>query len=520
MRFPIELQVFTGIAVVLMIACASPKPLTGGPKDTLPPRILDYESTPNKQTNFHEKEILITFDEWIVLKNVEQQLVISPLMSKKPAIKQKGKGILITLPDSLKENTTYTLNFGNAIQDLNEGNPLENFSFIFSTGAFLDSIQLSGKVTDAATLKPGLDLWVMLYPTGNDSAVYREKPLYLAKTNKEGMWSISNVRTDSFRVVALKDDNLNLVYDPDNELFGWLDEIQSTHVSATLPEIKVSLRSKRPLVQEITQVAPGYFTAIIPGPLPKVIPEFLPPLVNPYYEWVGDSLFIWSSPDVTYSGKVILGKDTTRIRADAQFLKNKPLLISFLSGRVYPYDDARLQSNVPILHIDTSLIQLNRDTTPGIPFRIFTSGRIIHLQSGWVPATRYVVKFLPGAVTDVWERKSDSTQFSFVVNALDQYSTLDMKISGLDSTKHYAVFIMTGPSIVRKYFIHQQSSFEVISKGMDPGKYTIELVEDRNNNGTWDPGDYDLKRQPERKMIFIPDNLRAGWDVELKMEWR
>jgi len=518
-RIPVELRILAVLAVILMIACASPKPLTGGPKDTLPPRILDYESTPNKQTNFHEKEITITFDEWIELKNVDQQLVISPLMPKKPEIKQKGKGIVITLPDSLKDNTTYTLNFGNAIQDLNEGNPLENFSFIFSTGAFLDSIQLGGKVTDAATLKPGIDLWVMLYPTGNDSAVYSEKPLYLAKTNKEGMWSISNVRTDSFRVVALKDDNLNLLYDPDNELFGWLDEIQSSPISSTLPEITVSLKSKRPLVQEVIQVAPGYITAIVPGPLPKIIPEFQPPLVNPMYAWVGDSLFIWSSPDITYSGKAILGKDTTRIR-EPLFLKNKPLLISFLAGRVYPYDDVRMQANVPILHIDSSLIQLSKDTITGIPFQPFSSQRIIHIKSGWVPASRYTVKLLPGAITDVWERKSDSIQFSFVVNALDQYSNLEMKLSGLDSTTHYVVFVMTGNVINRKYFIHQQSVAEFTSRGMEPGKYTIELVEDRNNNGAWDPGDYDLKRQPERKMIFTPENLRAGWDVEYTMEWR
>jgi hypothetical protein len=137
------------------------------------------------------------------------------------------------------------LNFGNGIQDLNEGNKLENYSFIFSTGTFLDSIQLNGKVTDAGTLKPAADIWVMLYPTGNDSLVYMQKPEYLTKTNKEGMWSISNVRNDSFLVVALKDENLNFIYDQENELFGWLDHVQYSNVSSTLPELKVSaVRSK------------------------------------------------------------------------------------------------------------------------------------------------------------------------------------------------------------------------------------------------------------------------------------
>jgi hypothetical protein len=101
-RIPVEHSILAGLVVILTIACASPKPLSGGPKDTLPPRILDYESTPNKQTQFHEKQITITFDEWIVLNNVDQQLVTSPLMPKKPEIKQKGKTMIITLPDSLR----------------------------------------------------------------------------------------------------------------------------------------------------------------------------------------------------------------------------------------------------------------------------------------------------------------------------------------------------------------------------------------------------------------------------------
>ena len=524
MRFPIELCIITGFAAILLIACASPKPLSGGPKDSFPPRILDYESTPNKQTNFHEKQITITFDEWITLNGVDQQLVTSPLMPKKPEIKQKGKSMIITLPDSLRENTTYTLNFGNAIQDLNEGNKLENFSFIFSTGDYLDSIQLNGKVTDAATLKPAPDVWVMLYPTGHDDAVYKKQPEYVTKTNKEGAWSISNVRIDSFLVVALKDENLNFVYDQDNELFGWLDEYQSATVSTTLPDIVVSARSVRPILQGISQEAPGLMFAIIPGPLPKTLPVFQPELVNPHYEWVGDSLYIWSSRDVNYSGNIIVGKDTTRIRqVDTKFLKNKPLILSSLTGRMYSGDVARIKSNVPVQSFDLSRIQLSKDTTTNIPFQIqrdSVSERILHIQSNWVPASRYIIKFLPGAITDIWGRTSDSTSFSFVVNPLDQFSNLNMKISGLDSTTHYVVQIMTGNIIHRKFFIHHQSGAEILTKGMEPGKYTIELIEDRNNNGTWDPGNFELKRQPEKKLIFVPDNLRAGWDVEMSMEWK
>ena len=521
---PILRTIIVFAAITQLLACASPKPLSGGPKDIAPPDIIEQESTPNRQTSFREKTITLTFNEWIDLKDADAQLVVSPLMPKQPVIKQKGKAMIITLPDSLKPNTTYTLNFGSGIKDLNEGNKLENYSFIFSTGTFLDSIQLNGKVTDATTLKPGEDIWVMLYSPGNDSIVYRQKPEYLAKTNKEGMWSISNVRNDSFLVVALKDENLNFIYDQENELFGWLDHLQYSNVSASLPELKVSSREKKAIIQDVNQFAPGYMILYIPGPLPKQFPTFQPGLEQPYYEWFGDSLFIWYAQDVNYDGKVILGTDTTRIRADlTQYKANKPLLLSSLTGRMYPSDNARMKSSVPILRIDTTLIQLRKDTIDHVPFEIdrdSLSNRILLIQSAWIPNSRYVLQFLPGAIVDIWGRSNDTFNASFVVNDLDQFSNLDMMVTGLDSTLNYVVQIMTGNIIDRSYTIHHQSSAMISSKGMQPGKFIIELIEDRNENGAWDTGNFSLRNQPERKMIFVPENLRAGWDVELKMEWQ
>jgi len=516
---------FIGFAAFITIsACASPKPLSGGPKDIAPPDIIESESTPNKQTSFGERQITLTFNEWIDIKDVDAQLVISPLLPRKPEVKLKGKTLIINLPDSLKPNTTYTLNFGNAIKDINEGNPLENYSFIFSTGPFLDSISLQGHVTDALSLKPGVDAWVMLYAPGTDSIVYKQKPEYLAKVNKEGLWSIHNVRTDSFFVVVLKDENLNFIYDLGTEAFGWLDQPVYTNVSSTLPAMNVSPREKKAVIQDIIQVAPGQMVMYIPGPLPKTMPIFQPALERPSFEWISDSLYIWYSQEINYGGKVILHEDTTRIRPmETKFLKNKPLLISFLTGRLYPNEDAKIKANVPIQRIDTTLIRVSKDSMANIPFflnRDSLSERILRIKVAWVPTSRYTIQFLPGAITDIWDRSNDTFTNTFIVNAFDQYSNLDMKIIGLDTTMHYVVQIMTGNIVDRTFHISNQSATLISSKGMQPGKYTIELIEDRNENGTWDTGNFGLRRQPERKMIFIPENLRAGWDVELKMEWK
>ncbi len=512
------------LAAIMIQSCASPQPLTGGVKDTTPPAIVEAESTPNQQIHFKEKQIILTFDEWLnELRDIEKQLVISPLMPKKPEIKQKGKSIIITLPDSLRENTTYSMNFGNVIQDLNENNKLENYSFIFSTGDFLDSISLKGKVLDAVTLKAAPDIWVMLYPIGDDSVVYKQKPDYLSKTNAEGRWAISNIRNDHFQVVALKDDNLNFIYDQESELFGWLDAIVGTDSSATLPDIFVSPRSKRTIIQDVQHVAPGWLKLYIPGSDPINPPLFFPAIGQSKLEWKGDSLTIWYPPSENYAGLAIVGTDSTRIRVSEKPAQlNTKLKLSPLSGRLYPFDDALVKAEVPIAKIDTSRIYLQRDTTLNIPFSIVldtSSDRIIHLHSNWIPPSRYIIKFAAGAVTDMWGRSNDTFNMSFVVNGLDQYSNLEMNIAGLDSTFPYLVMIKLGENTERTFFVDHQSMAKISTKGLVPGKYTIEVVEDVNGNGRWDSGDYHLKRQPEQKRIFVPENLRAGWDVEISMNW-
>ncbi|HJW30108.1 MAG TPA: Ig-like domain-containing protein, partial [Saprospiraceae bacterium] len=340
-----------------------------------------------------------------------------------PEVKLKGKSVIVTLPDSLAEETTYSLNFGNAIADLNEGNVLQNYSFIFSTGSFLDSIQLSGHVMDAVTLKPAEGVWVMLYPTGHDSVVYKQKPEYLAKTSKDGKWSISNIRRDSFLVVALKDENLNFLYDQETELFGWNDHNVKTDSNAVVPDLFVFPREKKKVIIELRHPFPGWIKMAIPGIARGEMPEFIPALPNPIMEWATDSLNIWYDRNLNYAGRAILGQDTTRVRAsDSPIPKQKKFKIVAMTGRMHPKDVAKYKIGIPIARIDTSLIELSKDTVRRIPFEISRDSllpRVMNIKASWVPASRYAIKFFPGAITDIWDNASDSFTFSFVVNGLD-----------------------------------------------------------------------------------------------------
>lgn len=516
------LWIFTSL--LILTSCAAPKSPTGGPRDETPPQVVTTASTPNHQTNFRDKTITLTFDEWVELKDIYNQLIVSPLMPTAPDVKLKGKSVIITLPDSLKEETTYTLYFGNAIVDFTEGNVLENFSFVFSTGEILDSLRLAGVVTDAVSLKPAEGVWVMLHPAGLDSAVYKFKPQYLGKTDKSGRWSISNIRQDSFMVVALKDENLNFLYDQPTELFGWIDEaIYLTDSLKILPEIRVSPRPRKNLVREALHTVKGWLRLVVDAGFPRPEPNFEPPLEMLSSLWNGDTLHVWYQPDSAYVGKVIMGGDTTRIRAvtgTAQLDKNLNLVP--ITGRLHRTQHAVLASALPIDRIDVSMMKVVNDSLESIPFRVSvdsTVARHLVVKGEWQENSKNKFILLPGAITDIFDRSNDTLEFAMTIMADDQFSDLTLNISGLDSTRQYVVLIKSGEQVVERFVVQGQTNPVLNKSYILPAKYTVEIIEDLNGNGYWDTGDYDVLMQPEMKKFYSPEALRAAWEVAVDIAW-
>lgn len=518
-------HILLAFLALTLLSCASPKAPTGGPKDETPPAIIWDESTPNKQTYFKDDKITITFDEWITLKEVNTQLVISPFLEESPEVTLKGKSIIITLPDTLKEETTYTFNFGNSIADLNEGNVLGNFSFTFSTGAVLDSSKLTGVVLDAVKMKPAENIWVMLYPVGEDSAVYKRKPDYVAKTNKEGQWTIENIRTDSFNVVALKDDNLNFLYDQETELFGWLDEIvYTTEPYTILPEIHVFPKEKRTLIREVSHPIPGWINIVINAPLPLPEPVFSPPIEGAMTAWSGDTLKIWYPQQNNYAGDVILGRDTSQVRISPSAARNaQPFRISPITGRIHSTASAQFITSVPVVTLDTSKITLDNDSLGRIDYTMSmdsNDGRKINVKGSWDKPARYTLTFLPGSVIDVWGRSNDTIRQYIVILPPDQFGNLTLNIDGLDSTRQYLVLIKNNEVVAEQVVIRDQKAAKIRKDALLPAQYSIEIIEDLNRNTYWDTGDYEARRPPERKMFFTLEALRASWDLEASISWQ
>jgi hypothetical protein len=221
---PITCLILAPSLLILINSCAQQGQLTGGPKDETPPVVVS-SVPPNFSTHFNAGSAEVVFDEYIQLKDIGKQLVISPPMAKKPDIKARGKVLTIKFKDSLQPDRTYAINFGNALVDLNEGNPYKNFQYVFSTGSTLDSLEASGKVVQAFDGKPADDVLVMLYAGTADSLPLKSIPLYISRTDKEGRFLLRNLASGSYKIFALKDGNNNYLFDQPTESVAFLDSL-------------------------------------------------------------------------------------------------------------------------------------------------------------------------------------------------------------------------------------------------------------------------------------------------------
>jgi hypothetical protein len=212
--------------VILYSGCAKIVAPTGGPKDEQHPLIVKIDP-PDYTVNFDSKEISISFDEYIQLKDLNSNLIISPPVEKNPDVKVKGKTLHIKFEEDLRDSTTYNIYFGNSVQDFNEGNPIENFQYILSTGAYIDSLSIEGQVLNSFNLLPEEGVFVMLYSEYDDSIPLKEIPVYISKTNANGIFRINNIRNDQFKLFCLRDLNKNYLFDLVDENIAFTDSLVS-----------------------------------------------------------------------------------------------------------------------------------------------------------------------------------------------------------------------------------------------------------------------------------------------------
>lgn len=515
---------------ILIFSCAVQKEPLGGPKDEDPPVLDTLKSSPNYQTFFNEKEVVLKFDEFIQLKNAFQQVVYSPPMKTKPELVQRGKKLTIKFAkeDTLRSNTTYTINFGDAIQDLNENNPLSNFRYVFSTGAVIDSLEISGNVIRDETKEPAEEIFVMLYDDLSDSIVYKEQPYYFAKTDKTGKFIIQNLRSDTFKVFLLEDGNLNLKYD-EGEIIGFLDTF--IMVNDSLPG---------PLNLHVFEPTPDLEWLDTYNEPFKLKFEFNR---NPYNlrvsnssdsiwwkeEVINDSLILWhdntfsSDSFFLYSDSILL--DTfvyNLVTATEAPTTVEPASNNLQRGKLRPGDNLEINFSYPVISIDSSLISL-KDSLPLLNFKCEVDSVDLKKVSIIYPfrfGDTLDLEILPGAITLLNDNFNDTIKQKIIPDNPEAYGLIQLSLDSLNMYHQYLLELKEGNTILFSSVINDTKSFTHTFRNMTPKAYKVRVVADDNGNGRWDPGDYKLKTQSEEFQVFELEKLRENWELEAKLIWK
>ncbi len=526
--------IFIGLFWYCM-SCATPGQLTGGPKDEVPPKIDSLRSTPNFLTNFNQKMIELTFDEWIKLEDVINQVVISPLLTPRPQVTLRKKTVFITFDDvtTFRENATYTINFGSAVKDLTENNVPEDLRYVFSTGDFIDSLEISGQVIDILTKQPVEKVLVMLYDTLTDSVVYQEKPFYFARTDKEGIFRLQNIRADTFKIFVLEDKNANYRFDGENERIAFSDSLLIIN-DITQPKLSFNLFQEETPLKILSTNKTQYgllkFTFNQPPQDLTFRYEADIPIVLLDYEL--DTLRLWYNLGDSSNWNIILSKDslfsdTVSVNATQKeaFLEKNALVLKTdvkNIANLNPTKPYQLAFNHPLLVIDTSLIQLyeNKDSidipvNSTIALDSISAYKKLHISYNWNAEAKYRIVLLPNTLTDLFGFKNkDTIEQQINIRSLKEFGNLNLTINSLDSLQQYVFRLEQAGKIIQTFKVANVKTWEQQIVAMPPGKYEMVIVTDINRNGKWDSGNYIQQIQPEPIITKELEALRANWDVE------
>ena len=519
---------------LFLTSCAIQVPPAGGEQDTSAPKVL--ESVPeNSSTNFTGHEISIRFDEFIQLKDAQTQLVISPPLNQFPELKLRKKTLFIHFEDTLEQNTTYSFNFGNSIADNNEGNPIENFQFVFSTGDVIDSLEITGSIHNAFDSKPEKDALVMLYKQDIDSFPFIKRPYYFGKSDEKGDYRIRNIRPGSYKIVGLTDVNKNFLYNPYEEGIAFSDSmVESGQVNVNLNLFKEVEGFK--LLRAYSE-EPGKAVCAFNGKadtlnIKWISDTTLLDIHSINYSEKKDSLTIWYKNVLSDTIQLVfpqLSPDTVTIRllkGDSKvFSRSKPQLrISPSAGSLQYQDlnrDFELVFNHPIENADFNRIKILEDSVDvSLDSFRFSDSLHTHLkyQAKWKADATYNLFIPSGAFKDIFGLENDTLIATFRTRQEADYASLSSKINS--KTEKYPALVQLvdeKDNIYKEIIIQQDSTVEF--GFLMPGMYRLKIIFDSNSNGRWDTGNYLSKLQPELVKYYPePIQIRSNWDVDIKWQ--
>ncbi|MFL5809069.1 MAG: Ig-like domain-containing protein [Flavisolibacter sp.] len=435
--------------------CANIIPPAGGPRDTLPPALVKAEPG-DSALNFRAKQVVLTFDELIDLKDVANNLIFTPIFERSPIITAKGRTLTIPFRDTLQPNTTYVLNFGNAIVDINEGNPLTNFTYTFSTGPALDSLELNGRVIVAETGGIDTTLTVLLHKRLNDSAVMNNTPMYAVRLDREGNFHFKHLPRDTFAIYALGDAGTVRRYMDRRKLFAFADH---PVIAGQRDSIILYAYQEQPAVAATSQAA-----------APRIP--------------VGDRRLRFTPPP---------------------------------AGTHDLHSDYILNFQVPLRALDTGRIHLTTDSLfnpTSYTAHLDSTRKELRIASTWKENTQYNLVLEKDFATDTSGRqllKTDTLFFTTKKNA--DYGNLVLRFRNLDLSKKPVLQFLQNGAVV---FSAPLTSNVFSNPLFQAGDYDLRIFFDANGNGIWDPGQFfGGKKQPELvKQLDVKVTVKPDWENE------
>lgn len=523
------LNIILFISLIFCAACASLQMPEGGPRDQVAPKVLD-ESPKNLSTNFKGQKIEITMDEYFKLNNEFTEISISPSQEIPPQFKIKKKTLVISFKDSLEANTTYTVNFGKAIQDVNESNILKNYSYVFATGDELDSLQIQGKVISSDDNKEVKDITVFIIPISRDSIFGKKKPSIYTLTDSIGKFSLKNLKEDDYRIYALKETGADRIYNSPNEEIAFLKD--SIHLNKDTAGIVLKLFKEVPeRFRTVDQKLEndGKIKLVFNRPVEKPTLTFLDhnDITNPIIEYSpkGDTSEIWLRELTFDSLKVVVNEnktplDTITFRRGQKDEYKRTLLFNnnLVAGKIAPQQSLILTFNFPIATINESKIQLYVDSTKleGLNIKkLLPSERKYELQYKWQTKKPYTLLFEEDAATDIYGTTNKELKLSFALDEIENYGNLSLKVNKNDSLKNYVLQLITENGTVYRQSRITKPTTVINYNYIPTNKYRVKIIDDSNSNGEFDTGNLRLKLQPEKIYIFEKEIVtRANWDRE------
>lgn len=510
---------------LLVWGCAQVRPLEGGVKDEQAPKPnMEKASPAQASTNVRPSKIRIPFDEYIKLNNPSKNISVVPELLTKPKYEVKGRDLIITLdPGELLDNTTYSFVFNRAISDLNEGNDT-TFTYVFSTGQFIDSLSHAVLLIDAETLSPVSNAMVGLFVPSDTLDPYTQKPRYLAQSNKDGLAVFDYLGQQEFVVFAY-DLKGSSKLSPDSPIAFRTDllDLDTLRKTDTLfvfvPEFQVL--KGRVLNKRIDFPGRIGVRTNFDFSSEGVIIQSGEQRVNYLLEETvySDSAIFWirASENTNYD-VLIPFQDTvisTKVSTRKLNEKKSSRADNLIKDELGIHDTLSLIFDFPILNFERANFSITQGDESFEAFALeIDNHRTLKFIGEFKPDLVYQVSVLPNAIQFYDESLyADSIQFSFKRLGLNKYANLELVLEEKPDFPMLVQLISNGKVVAeQKVSASQEILFFQL---LPPGEYMVKVILDVNENGQWDTGSWTFKKQPENVIWFRQTfTLRANWDTK------